>query len=93
MKAKAAIAVCSTIVFALVLAFGGLAWAEESEKININTATLEELVKLKRVGSKVALRIIDYRSETPFETPEDIMKVSGIGKRIYEENKDVIVVD
>jgi len=93
MRARARIAVCSTVVFAFVLAFGGFAWAEESEKININTATLEELVELKRVGSKIALRIIDYRSETPFETPEDIMKVPGIGKRIYEENKDLIVVE
>jgi len=93
MKSRATIAVCATIVFAFVLVFGGLAWAEESEKININTATLKELVKLKRVGPKFAQRIIDHRSETPFETPEDIMKVPGIGKRTFEENKDVIVVD
>jgi len=81
------------IVFAVLVVFAGSAWAEEPQKININTATLEELVKLKRVGSKFALRIIEYRAENPFEKPEDITKVRGIGQKTYEANKDVIVVE
>lgn len=88
------------VMFALVLAAQG--WAEEAdeaakteevEKININTATAKELAKLKRIGPKYAERIIEYREQTPFEKPEDIMKVRGVGKKTFEANKDVIVVE
>ena len=66
----------------------------QDEKININTASLEELTKLVRIGEKYAQRIIDYREQHgPFETPEDITKVPGIGPKIFEANKDRIVVE
>ncbi len=61
-------------------------------KININTATKKELVTLKHVGDKIADRIIEYRKENPFQKPEDIMKVKGIGQKVFDANKDVIVV-
>ena len=66
----------------------------EPVKININTATLDELVKLDRVGPKYAQRIIDYRENVaPFAQPQDIMKVEGIGLKTYEANKDLITVN
>ena len=67
--------------------------AEETEKININTAPIEELLRLKRIGPKYAQRIIDYREQNPFKKPEDIAKVPGIGEKTFKENEDVIVVD
>ena len=68
--------------------------AEDPEKININTATVEQLTKLKGVGPKYAEIIVKHRDANgPFETPENIMNVKGIGKKTYEANKEVITVE
>lgn len=64
----------------------------EKLMVNINTASAEELVKLKGVGEKTAEKIIEYREQTPFETVEDIMNVSGIGEKKFEDIKDMICV-
>ena len=61
-------------------------------KININVASQKELLTLKYVGEKIADRIIEYRKTHPFEKPEDIMKVKGIGSKIFDANKDLIIV-
>ena len=61
-------------------------------KININTAAKKELVILKNVGDKIADRIIEYRKEHPFEKPEDIMNVKGIGQKVFDANKQLIIV-
>ena len=67
--------------------------AQEPGKININTATVEELVQLDRVGPRYAEKIIAFRQENgPFKAPEDIMLVAGIGQKTFELNKDRIVV-
>ncbi|MBN2123020.1 MAG: ComEA family DNA-binding protein [Deltaproteobacteria bacterium] len=67
-------------------------WAEEG-KININKATVEELAKLKHVGPKYAERIVQFRNDQgPFQAPEDIMKVPGIGAKIFEVNRELITV-
>jgi competence protein ComEA len=59
------------------------------EKININTATAEELDKLFDIGPAKAKAIIEGR---PYKTPEDIMKVKGIKEGIYDKIKDHITV-
>lgn len=60
--------------------------------ININTADAAELMKLKGVGEKTAGKIIEYRTQSPFEKPEDIMNVKGIGEKKFEDIKDHICV-
>jgi len=63
-----------------------------SKKININTGTKKELITFKHVGDKIADRIIEYRKIHPFEKPEDIMKVKGIGQKVFDANKQMITV-
>jgi len=64
-----------------------------AEKINLNTATLEELMTLERIGPKHAQSIIDYRqAHGSFQKIEDIMKVKGIGPKTFEANKDKLAV-
>ena len=63
------------------------------EKININTASAEELDKLPEIGPTKAKAIVDYRTANgKFASPEDIMKVSGIKEGTYAKIKDFIVV-
>jgi len=63
-------------------------------KININTATAEELETLPGIGPTYAQRIIEYRQEKgPFTSIEEIKKVRGIGEATFEKIKDLITVD
>jgi competence protein ComEA len=61
-------------------------------KVNLNTATLEQLDALPGIGPVIAQRILDYRQANgPFTAPEEIMEVKGIGPAIYEKLQDLIV--
>lgn len=66
--------------------------SSQSDKININTATITELDTLPGIGEVTANKIIEYRSSTPFRTIEEIMNVSGIGDKKYETIKELIRV-
>jgi competence protein ComEA len=64
-----------------------------TEKININTATVEELDKLPGIGPSIAKAIVDYRTKNgPFKKIEDINDVKGIGDALFEKIKDQITV-
>ena len=64
-----------------------------SGKININTATLEELKTLNRIGEAKAGAIIEYRRVNGnFKSIEDIIKVNGISQTIYAKIKENITV-
>lgn len=68
--------------------------AKDSSKININTATLEELDKLPGVGEATANKIISHREENgQFKTIEDIKNVNGIGDKKFEKMKELICVN
>lgn len=65
--------------------------AAGEEKININTATAEQLTKIKGVGPKLAAAIVEYREKNgPFESVDALTKVKGIGQRIVEQNKAML---
>ena len=66
---------------------------QESSRININNASLDELMALPGIGEAKAGLIIDYRNEQgAFSKPEDLMKISGIKEGVYNKIRDLICV-
>ncbi|KGG80175.1 hypothetical protein Y919_07660 [Caloranaerobacter azorensis H53214] len=64
-----------------------------TNKININNASLNELMELPGIGKVLAGRIIEYRAKNRFNSIEDIKNVSGIGEKRFEAIKDLITID
>ncbi|MBA1335267.1 MAG: hypothetical protein HPY66_0889 [Firmicutes bacterium] len=74
-------------------AYAGETAAVADGKVNINSAGAAELETLPGIGKVIAQRVIEFREKQGlFKAPEDIMKVSGIGPKIYEGIKDKIKV-
>lgn len=72
---------------------GGSETAGASQIVNINMATAEELDALPGIGPSTAQSIIEDREANgPFSSPEDLMRVSGIGEKKYEKLKSSICV-
>ena len=62
-------------------------------KVNLNTATAEELMTLPGIGEKRAADIIaDREANGPFRTPEELTRVKGIGEGILEGLIDLVTV-
>jgi len=63
------------------------------EKVNINTAGVDELVTLPGIGKTYAARIVEYRQKNgPFKKVEDIVNVRGIGEKTFERIKDRLTI-
>jgi competence protein ComEA len=73
-----------------VLATAGLAApaaeAAPANKVDINSASVEELTTLPGVGETLAARIVEYREENgPFKDAAELMNVKGIGERSFKK--------
>ena len=65
--------------------------ADPRPRININTASAEELEALPGIGEVIASRIIEYREEHgPFRSVDDLIHVQGISSRAIEEFRDQV---
>jgi competence protein ComEA len=90
----AAVALSSPPAFARVTPTGTVTVvATPGAKININTADVNELMKLAGVGRSLAEKIVQYRdAHGPFKTATDLRKVEGVGQSLWEKNRARIVV-
>jgi competence protein ComEA len=63
----------------------GAAGGGSGAKINLNTATAEQLAGLPKVGPVLAQRIVDWRTQQgPFKSPEELDAVDGVGPKMLE---------
>lgn len=67
---------------------------EERGRINLNTATAEELQTLPGIGEVLAARIVEHREQNgPFTCPEELMTVKGIGESLFDTLQDQITTE
>lgn len=67
---------------------------DEDGKVNLNTASKEELMSLPGIGEARALAILSYRQEIGgFSTVEELKQIAGIKDGIFSRIKDYIVID
>ncbi|HNU82232.1 MAG TPA: helix-hairpin-helix domain-containing protein [Thermoanaerobaculia bacterium] len=75
----------TSLILAAALLFGVLPAFAAEGKVNINTASVEQLQLLPRIGPAVAQRIVEHREKNgAFKAATDLMLVRGIGEKSYE---------
>ena len=60
--------------------------------VNINTANVQQLMLLPRIGPTKAQRVIQFRERRKFKSPRQIVRVPGIGYKTYKKLKLLITV-
>jgi len=83
-----------TLLFTLFLLFSSSAMSaqDQAEKVNINTATAEQIATtMTGIGDNKAKAIVEYRkSHGEFKSVQELENVDGIGLKTVEKNKDKI---
>lgn len=78
----------------LCLSIALFANAADPQKVNINTATAEQLANLNGIGKVKAEAIVAHRQQIgAFKSMEELTLVKGIGPSILEKNKDLITLE
>ena len=85
--------VLSVLAFCLALPLCAGAQAPPTKPININTASVTELMQLPKVGQKTAESIVSFRKQHGnFKRTEEIMNVKGIGEKSYTKMKPYLTL-
>jgi competence protein ComEA len=81
--------VAAALALALSLSAGTAAAAGKAApagKVNINSASAEQLGTLPGVGAKLAARIVEHRQKSgPFKSVQELMNVKGVGEKNFEK--------
>ena len=84
---------CAVVVMSFLLSCHKAGAVEKGISVDINTASVEVLTSLPKIGPKTAEEIVRYRSEHgPFKNVDQIQEVKGIGEKKYILLKDMITV-
>jgi competence protein ComEA len=76
-----ALAMAALLVSGTAMAAGKPA---PTAKVNLNTASVEQLTALPGVGPKLAARIVEYRQKSgTFRSTQELMNVQGIGEKNF----------
>lgn len=62
------------------------------EHVNINNASLGELIQLPHIGPSIAQKIIEYRIEQKFSNIQELKRVNGIGELIFNDIQKYLVI-
>ncbi len=96
MRPKSARVLAALLLLAAIVLANPPAAAAAStatERININTAGVDELVALPGIGRAYAARIVEYREKNgPFKKLEDLLNVRGIGEKTFERIRDKVTL-
>jgi competence protein ComEA len=85
--------VCLGLVLAPAAALAQKSKAASAEKVNLNTATAEQLQTLPGIGPALAKTIIEHRSKNgKFNKIEEILNIKGMGEKKFQKIKDRLVV-
>jgi competence protein ComEA len=84
---------CLGLMLTPVSALAQKGKAVSTEKVNLNTASVEQLQTLPGVGPAMANKILEHRSKIgKFTKIEELLNVKGIGEKKFQKMKDRLVV-
>jgi competence protein ComEA len=85
--------ICLGLALTPVSGFAQKTKAVSTEKVNLNTASPEQLQTLPGVGPAMAKKIVEHRSKIgKFTKIDEILNVKGIGEKKFQKMKDRLVV-
>jgi competence protein ComEA len=89
---RLAFAAALLVVVGLVCAAPVVAKPAPTGKVNLNSASAQQLTTLPGVGEKLAARIIEYRQKSAFRSIQELINVKGIGEKNFAKLQPYIVV-